>query len=234
MSSSQLLRQCAEHQKQMFYKNFLSHNKIGEMICVNGDESGDTILYERWRVLDHDFIVASRLLSEDSMDVAGITVTSRPIEAFVEAKNEECRFHYAEYIKVCEKNKESPKEELKVFTRQDIEDHLPPGKKTIHGNRKIGLVVLERQKDIPNDLQQPALVEYRLTIPSKIETLMLLGENKTEIEEWLHHELEDPPEESIGIIASKLKHLKDVHTVRPVKFTFPEREMDVERELGTK
>lgn len=68
-----LLVSAGEHQKRLFYSNFLSSNKVGEIICVQCDDSGDTYMFERWSVTGIDFIVAFRLLSEDSMIVADIS-----------------------------------------------------------------------------------------------------------------------------------------------------------------
>lgn len=80
-----------DHQKRLFYSNFLSHNRVGEIICTACDETGDTYLFERWSVCGHDFVVASRLLSEDSMVVADYAYQYKPIERFVEEKERENR-----------------------------------------------------------------------------------------------------------------------------------------------
>jgi hypothetical protein len=72
-----LLVSAGEHQKRLFYSNFLSSNKVGEIICVQCDDSGDTYMFERWCVADIDFIVGFRLLSEDSMIVADISYQVR-------------------------------------------------------------------------------------------------------------------------------------------------------------
>ena len=72
-----LLVSAGEHQKRLFYNNFLTSNKVGEIICVQCDDSGDTYMFERWCVADIDFIVGFRLLSEDSMIVADISYQVR-------------------------------------------------------------------------------------------------------------------------------------------------------------
>lgn len=76
-----LLVSAGEHQKRLFYSNFLSSNKVGEIICVQCDDSGDTYMFERWSVTGLDFIVAFRLLSEDSMIVADISYQVRELRS---------------------------------------------------------------------------------------------------------------------------------------------------------
>ena len=76
-----LLVSAGEHQKRLFYTNFLSSNKVGEIICVQCDDSGDTYMFERWSVTGIDFIVAFRLLSEDSMIVSDISYQVRELRS---------------------------------------------------------------------------------------------------------------------------------------------------------
>lgn len=72
-----LLVSAGEHQKRLFYNNFLTSNKVGEIICVQCDDSGDTYMFERWCVAGIDFIVGYRLMSEDSLIVADISYQVR-------------------------------------------------------------------------------------------------------------------------------------------------------------
>ena len=164
-----LLISAGENQKRLFFSNFLSSNKVGEIICAQGDESGDTYMFERWSVTGLDFIVAFRLLSEDSLIVSDISYQYQTIQSFVDSKESDNRRRFElletslkekrnmtldEYrAEVEASGRDSSFLRYEEFTRDMIEDRLPPGKKTIQGDRNSCIVVLERQKDIPNDLQ---------------------------------------------------------------------------------
>jgi hypothetical protein len=243
----QLLELAGEHQKRLFYSNFLKNNKVGEILCVNCDDSGDTYLFERWSVCNLDFIVASCLLSEDSLTVMGKNVSYLPIETFVDTKEGENAARFAKLaIDLKEKRGmtlDQYREEIEssgrdssflvyeTFTRAQIEDRLPPGKKTIQGDRNSHIVVLERQKEIPNDLQQARLNEYVVGIP--IEVLDLVNhEDEKVIEDFREKFLKMAPKH-LGI-STTLPFFCHTQLITPVIYAFPEREVDVERELGRK
>jgi hypothetical protein len=141
-----LLVSAGEHQKRLFYSNFLNSNKVGEIICVQCDDSGDTYMFERWSVTGIDFIVAFRLLSEDSMIVADISYQYQPIQSFIDAKESDNRRRF-ELLETSLKEKRNMtideyRAELESsgrdashliyseFTRDHIEDRIPPGKGT--------------------------------------------------------------------------------------------------------
>jgi hypothetical protein len=108
----ELLRQAGEHQKRMFYSNFLKNNKVGEMICVNCDDSGDTYLFERWQVNGVDFIVSFCLRSEDSLLVAGINYTYKPIAGFVNEKERDNKARFEMLAKDLMEKRKMTVEEL--------------------------------------------------------------------------------------------------------------------------
>lgn len=103
-----------EHQKKLFYSNFLSHNRVGEIICTQCDDTGDTYLFERWQVCGHDFVVAFRLLSEDSMLVADHSYTYKRIETFVEEKERENRQRFAKLEEELKEKKNMTLEEYRA------------------------------------------------------------------------------------------------------------------------
>lgn len=256
--SIELLRQAGEHQKKMFYSNFLKNNKVGEMICVNCDDSGDTYLFERWQVNGVDFIVSFCLRSEDSLLVAGINYTYKPIEGFVEEKERDNKRRFDSLAKdlmekrkmtvdeLCDEIERGGKDSSFLryveFTRDQIEDRLPPGKKTIQGDRNSCILVLERQKEIPNDLQRPRLNEYVLGMPEAI--LQLINHSVgVEVEEdesprsmmnlmkdFASDYLQPAPREMQ--LSTTLPFFRYTQFVTPTIYAFPERELDVERELN--
>lgn len=254
-----LLRQAGEHQKRLFYTNFLKNNKVGEMICVNCDDSGDTYLFERWQVNGIDFVVSFCLQSEDSLLVSDTNYVYKPIAQFVDEKERDNKLRFQSLAKdlmekrkmtipeLCDEVERSGKDSsfLKYveFTREQIEDRLPPGKKTIQGDRNSCIVVLERQKDIPNDLQRPRLNEYVLGMPTAI--LELINHSvgaeaeqddesphsiKSLMTEFAADHLQPAPRELQ--LSTTLPFYVQTQYVKPTIYSFPERELDVERELN--
>lgn len=117
------------------------------------------------------------------------------------------------------------------FTREHIEDRIPPGKKTIQGDRNSCIVVLERQKDIPNDLQRPRLNEYVMGMPEEI--LQLANhEGDDEMAGFRTNFLKLAPK-SLGL-STTLPFFCHTQIVKPTIYAFPDKEVDVERELGRK
>lgn len=240
-----LLVSAGEHQKRLFYSNFLSSNKVGEIICVQCDDSGDTYMFERWSVTGIDFIVAFRLLSEDSMIVADISYQYQPIQSFIDAKESDNRRRFeqletslkekrnmtiAEYRAELESSgRDASHLMYSEFTRDHIEDRIPPGKKTIQGDRNSCIVVLERQKDIPNDLQRARLNEYVMGMPDEILQLMN-HENDDEMKGFSTNFLKLAPK-SLGL-STTLPFFIHTQIIKPTIYAFPEKEVDVERELG--
>lgn len=240
-----LLVSAGEHQKRLFYSNFLSSNKVGEIICVQCDDSGDTYMFERWSVTGLDFIVAFRLLSEDSMIVSDISYQYQPIQSFVDAKESDNRRRFEQLETSLKEKRNMTIEEYRAeveasgrdasflryeeFTRDHIEDRIPPGKKTIQGDRNSCIVVLERQKDIPNDLQRARLNEYVMGMPDEILQLMN-HENDDEMKGFSTNFLKLAPK-SLGL-STTLPFFIHTQIIKPTIYAFPEKEVDVERELG--
>jgi hypothetical protein len=240
-----LLVSAGEHQKRLFYSNFLSNNKVGEIICVQCDDSGDTYMFERWSVTGLDFVVAFRLLSEDSMIVADMSYQYQPIQSFVDAKESDNRRRFEQLETSLKEKRNMTIEEYRAeveasgrdasflryeeFTRDHIEDRIPPGKKTIQGDRNSCIVVLERQKDIPNDLQRARLNEYVMGMPDEILQLMN-HENDDEMKGFSTNFLKFAPK-SLGL-STTLPFFIHTQIIKPTIYAFPEKEVDVERELG--
>jgi hypothetical protein len=243
-----LLRQAGEYQKRLFYSNFLKNNKVGEMICVNCDDSGDTYLFERWHVSGHDFVVAFCLMSEDTLLVRDTNYAYKTIASFVEEKERDNKKRFELLEKDLMEKRQMTLPELRdeiersgkdssflqyvEFTREQIEDRLPPGKKTIQGDRNSCIVVLERQKEIPNDLQRPRLNEYVLGMPEEILDLMnrMEEENNDVVKGFATNFLKLPPKDLQ--LSTTLPFFCHTQFVKPSIYAFPERELDVERELN--
>ena len=242
-----LLRQAGEYQKKMFYNNFLKNNKVGEMICVNCDDSGDTYLFERWSVCGHDFVVTFCLQSEDSLLVTDTNYTYRPIASFVDEKERDNKKRFELLEKDLMEKRQMTLQELRdeiersgkdssflqyvEFTRDQIEDRLPPGKKTIQGDRNSCIVILERQKEVPNDLQRPRLNEYVLGMPEEILQLIdHTAQGDDEMKGFATNFLKAAPRDLN--LSSTLPFFCHTQFVKPTIYAFPERELDVERELN--
>jgi hypothetical protein len=240
-----LLISAGEHQKRLFYHNFLTSNKVGEILCVQCDESGDTYMFERWSVTGIDFVVAFRLLSEDSMIVADYSYQYQPIQSFVDAKESDNRRRF-ELLETSLKEKRNMtideyRAELEAsgrdashlmyseFTRDHIEDRIPPGKKTIQGDRNSCIVVLERQKEIPNDLQRARLNEYVMGMPDEVLQLMN-HKDDDEVKGFSTNFLKMAPK-SLGL-STTLPFFIHTQIIKPTIYAFPDKEVDVERELG--
>ena len=229
-ASLDLLYTCAERQKTLFYENFLSRGRVGEILCVqNGHE--DTVLFERWEIHGKGFVASTVLLCEDSLTIMGTNARRRPIADFVADRERVNQERFAELHKILEKDGMTIEEARKKaedagqypnpfvyseITRASIEDRLPPGKKTIQGDRRTEILVLERQSEIPNDLQQSSLNVYHIEIPEFLSDFIQLKE-ESEILEWVQNNT-CRPDESIPV-ATTLPFIKRVHYVHPVSIS---------------
>ena len=237
------LIECGEIQKKLFFKSFLSNNRVGEIICINGVDNEDSFMFEHFMVRNIGIVVAYRLLCEDSMIVEKALHFREPIHHLVEIINRNQNERYealVEKFRKAGKTIEDVKKEMKEagknpdilnkreFTRDDIEEDLAPGRKRISGDRNSEIQILQRQTDIPNDLQRPAVNRYILPMPEKLLELMELPEE--EVLTWKAANLVNMPVElDIGCHLPMLMERVDVV---PAIYEFPEREVDVERQLN--
>ena len=244
-NSLELLETCAERQKALFYENFLSRGRIGEILCVQNVQE-DTVLFERWEIHGKGLVTATVLLCEDSLHIRGVNVMYRPIMEFVEDREAINKQRFKELEILLEKDGmtlEDAKQKAieqghsvtpfiyNEVTRSSIEDRLPPGKKTIQGDRRSEILVLERQSEIPSDLQQSRLNVYRVFIPEFMAEFISLKED-FEIADWLSKHTEKAPETLK--IATTLPFVKQVHVVSPIIYEWPDKEVDVEKAVGYK
>ena len=247
MSAIQTFLDCAEIQKKLFFANFLCNNKVGEIICVNGVDNEDSFLFERFDVHGRAFIVSFRLLSEDSLISEQIHYAYAPVAEFVESKNHELRKNYQEFLNKLEKEGKTLMEytaelvqnggdarsvEFKTFTRDVLEDTMAPGRKRINGDRNSRIQIMQRQVDIISDLQRPALNVYELPMPIPIFDYLLCLTD-TDRKKWEDENLVDTIK-GIQDMGCRLPFLKNREEVEPIIYTFPEKEVDIERELGNK
>lgn len=239
------LTNCAERQKRLFYENFLNRHKRGEILCVQSEQE-DTVLFERWEIHGRGFISCTVLHCEDTLIQMGVTIPPRPISHFVEEREvvnkkrfEELKAHLLEKGMTLEQAKEQAIQNgqpptpfiYSEVTRETIEDRLPPGKKTIQGDRNTEILVLERQKDIPSDLQQARLNAYHIPIPDFIAQFSELTDVE-EIGEWITKNTQRP-DKSIPI-STTLPFFNEVHYVRPIIYEWPDKEVDIEKVVGYK
>lgn len=244
-SSLELLETCAERQKRLFYEHFLSRGRLGEILCVQNQQE-DTVLFERWEIHGKGFVSATMLLCEDSLHIRGINPTLRPIEDFVQEREQVNKERFAELEKVLEKDgmtlEEAKQKAIEQghstipftyseITRASIEDRLPPGKKTIQGDRRTEILVLERQTDIPSDVQQSRLNVYHIAIPEFLKEFMAMKED-FEIADWISKHTSKAPEALK--LATTLPFIHDVHVVQPIIYEWPDKEIDVEKVAGYK
>lgn len=240
MSAVQILRACADLQRELFYTQFMSSGKQGEITCVNGVDNSDTILFERFS----EFIVVYRLLSEDSCDATGRYYPQRPVEEFIQEKSVEQSEKYKHFLHslVLEKRSlDDVKEEivagggdpnsveLTPFTRSHLEEMLAPGRKRINGDRNTRIQVMMRSSDIPNDLQRPAVLTYVLPMPADVDHFFKDITTLEERSEWEEENLEPMLRESQ--VGTSLPMLKKVVEVVPTIYRFPENEVDVEKQM---
>ena len=241
MAALATLERCADIQKRLFYKQFLNNNKVGEIICVNGVDNADSFLFERMEINGVGFVVAFRLMGEDSLISEGCYYQEYPVADFVHLKEAEGKMQYQKFMAQLKKENKTlatvaeavrlaggdpSSVDYKEFTRTQLEDSLPPGRRRINGDRNTRLQILFRQYDIPNDLQKAALEVYELPLPeSAIELLTSYKEEDREA--WIaEHLVQCPAGIDMGCHLPFLNTTCDVH---PIIYRFPERELDMER-----
>jgi hypothetical protein len=233
-----LIGDCANFQATMFLRHFMASGKVGEIMCSQVNDMGDRIFFERYCVMDTQFIAVYRVLMEDSMIVENVQFAYKKIEEFVSLRETENlrRFH--------EKKGEDSKLPYEEFTRQMVEDRLSPGKMTINGDRNTVIRILYRQTEVPNDAQQPRLNEYVLLKPLEVIELEQLGDRfhdlsmsseqyLTQLAEWKQLYLTSNMQTTYPDLSTTLPFLKAVTRVTPRIYEWP-RELDVEREAGMK
>lgn len=246
MSSIATLKRCGDIQREIFFSNFLHHNKVGEMTCVNDEGSGDTFLFERWRIHGVDFVACFRLLSEDSLITHDISFAYRPHEELLAIKSERQLQLYTEFVeklraegktveevkaKAVAQGKDPTLFDYSPYTREMLEEKLPAGKKTIMGDRNTVIEVLERQQEIPNDLQRPRLNRYFLEVDATIKSLMALSEDveedvlESQCKEWIERFLVNAPR---GInLRTVVPFLRETIEIVPTIYEFPAKELNV-------
>ena len=237
----QLLRDCGEQQKRLFYEQFMSSGKVGEITCVNGQDDEDTIMFERFS----DFIVSFRLLGEDSCIAMDRGLTERPVEEFVREKANEQSEKYKVFLHqlVLEKKTlEDVKEELVKegsdpaivdlvpFTRHHLEEMLPAGRKRINGDRNTRIQVMVRSKEIPSDLQLPAVWVYVLPYPEEVDVFYNKLESLEAREDWESVHLQSMFRDAK--VGTHLPVLKRVIDVYPTVYRFPDKEVQVDKVAG--
>jgi hypothetical protein len=246
MSAADILLKCGEIQKVLFFENFMTHLRPGEIMCINEPEWGDTLIFEHWRIHGIDFILNFKLLSEDSLIARGINPSYTRHEVLLEEKTLQQRDLHAQFLerlrldgKTLDQVKKQFEQEgrdgslldFKEYTREMLEERLTPGKKTIQGDRNSNVEVLERQKEIPSDLQRPRLNQYFLTPPSAIEDLKALdGLEETifdeKVEEWKALYLEPAPK-APGL-RTTYPLFKEVVSISPRIYSFPDKELQID------
>lgn len=224
----------------------MTHLRPGEIMCINEPEWGDTFIFEHWRIHGIDFILNFRLLSEDSLIARGINPSYTRHEVLLEEKTYQQRELHGQFLerlrldgKTLEQVKKQFEQEgrdaslldFKEYTREMLEERLVPGKKTIQGDRNSNIEVLERQKEVPSDLQRPRLNQYFLTPPSAIEDFKKYEElDETEFEtylqQWKELYLEPPPK--VAGLRTTYPLFKEVTTVSPKIYTFPDKELQID------
>ena len=168
----------------------------------------------------------------------------RSIEDFVQEREQVNKERFAELEKVLEKDgmtlEEAKQKAIEQghstipftyseITRASIEDRLPPGKKTIQGDRRTEILVLERQAEIPSDVQQSRLNVYHIAIPEFLKEFMAMKED-FEIADWISKHTSKAPEALK--LATTLPFIHDVHVVQPIIYEWPDKEIDVEKVAG--
>lgn len=241
MQSLQVLRSCADLQRELFYAQFMSSGKAGEITCINGVDNSDTILFERFS----EFIVCFRLLSEDTCDATDRHFKELPVEQFIKEKAEEQSVKYKQFLHnlvLQKKTLDEVKEEIVAsggdpasvdfvpFTRFHLEEMLQPGRKRINGDRNSRIQIMMRSSDIPNDLQKPAVLVYVLPMPVDVDYFYTSIHTIEEREKWEEENLE--PMLRDFQVGTTLPLYKQVVNVLPTIYRFPEKEVDVEREMN--
>jgi hypothetical protein len=241
MNALETLRACGDLQRELFYTQFMSSGKAGEITCVNGVDNTDTVLFERFS----EFIVVFRLLSEDSCDASDRHYKELPVEEFIKEKSHEQSEKYKHFLHqlVLEKRSlEDVKQEILAaggdpasvdlipFTRSHLEEMLQPGRKRINGDRNTRIQIMTRSSDIPNDLQRPAVIVHVLPMPAQVDHFYNSITTLEERSEWEDENL--MPMMRDFEVGTSLPMYKHVINVLPTIYRFPEKEVDVERAMN--
>ena len=244
MSSIDLFQKCADIQRDLFYRNFMANNKVGEITCVNAHETEDSYLFERFEVNGVGFIVPFRLVCEDSCIMENRYYEQKTVQELVSLKNTEQKQRYADFMKKLEKENKTlaqvadeiekaggdPRSvDYKEFTRDMLEDSLHPGRRRINGDRNSRIQIMYRQQDIPNDLQKSAVETFELPMPAEVLDFITILDGK-EREEWMETHL-TPTLKEVEL-GCHLPFFHKVTNVIPIIYRFPEREVDVEKAVG--
>jgi hypothetical protein len=242
MSAVNDLRKCGDIQRTIFFTNFLVHNQVGEMICVSDESTGDSYMFERWQINGVDFVACFRLLSEDSLISAGIHYVYKRHEILLEEKTYRQRQLHQQFLdklaaegktlaevkrKAEAQGKDPTLLDCKEYTRDMLEDKLPAGKKTIQGDRNTYIEVLERQQEVPNDLQRPRLNRFILTPSKSIRDFIATSEESFEesIALFKSEHLEYAPRDIP--VNTSLPFLRETILVVPEIFEFPAKELNM-------
>jgi len=244
MSAITIFQKCADIQRDIFYKSFMNHNRVGEITCVNDFESEDAYMFERFDVNGLNFIVVFRLVSEDCCIMESKFYKQGPISQFLDKKNEEARKQYAEFLKKLEKEGKTLYQaaeevekaggdpssvDFKELTRDVLEDSMHPGRRRINGDRNTRLQIVYRQKEIPNDLQKAAIELYELPMPEEVfDFLTAVGSEARE--KWEAQHL--VPTLAGVELGCHLPFFHKVVNVIPEVYRFPEKEVDVMSKLN--
>jgi hypothetical protein len=242
MSAVNDLRKCGDIQRTIFFTNFLVHTQVGEMICVSDESTGDSYMFERWQINGVDFVACFRLLSEDSLISAGIHYVYKRHEILLEEKTYRQRQLHQQFLdklaaegktlaevkrKAEAQGKDPTLLDCKEYTRDMLEDKLPAGKKTIQGDRNTYIEVLERQQEVPNDLQRPRLNRFILTPSKSIRDFIATSEESFEesIALFKSEHLEYAPRDIP--VNTSLPFLRETILVVPEIFEFPAKELNL-------
>lgn len=246
MASLVVLDECAEIQKKLFFAGFLCNNRVGEITCVNSPDNEDSFIFERFEVNGVAFVVTFRLLGEDSVIIDGSNYEYKPVAQFISNKTQEQLNRFELFMAKLEKDNmtlEEAKQELvrqgqdpsrldyKEFNRDMLEELIAPGRKRINGDRNSRIQILQRQNEIPNNSQAARLNEYILPFPPALtELLNLLDETERDVWQEVHL-----VNQKKGIeLGCKLPFLSEVIVVKPTIYSFPEKEVDLEKVAGFK
>lgn len=240
MSSIEALIRCGDLQREVFYASFLHHQKVGEMICVNDDGTGDCYLFERWSIHGVAFVSCFRCLSEDSLITHDISYAYVSHEVIVAEKSIRQRRLYEDFLlaiadqhqtleevkrKAVAAGKDPALFEYTPYTREILEEKLPPGKKTIIGDRHSTIEILERQKEIPHDLQRPRLNKYILDPGPEIVELLAMDATEENVTAWkLRHLVPTPAQLKLS---TTLPFLVNTANIIPTIYDFPDKELQV-------
>lgn len=237
LTCGEMLRRCGEFQRRLFFEQLLSSGKDGEITAVNQLDTDDTILFERC----DGFMLCTILHGEEHYNITGETFPIRPIEELIREKNRELSEKYKQFLDMLVREKKSLDEFKQEYsktggnpdelnytelTRHHLDEMLKPGRKRINGSRTDRIQVMVRSSDIPNDLQLPPILVYRLEYPPEVEEYFSL-ETEEDLATWRsHHLVPTPPE--LGL-KTTLPMLKQACFIGFTRYDFPEKEVQADK-----